>query len=234
MARIVDVDLPIFDPLSYTNLGAATAEALFERKPVPMSQLPHFRGEGVYAIYYCGDFKPYKVISEANADDQWAMPIYVGKADPPGAREGSKTIVPEQGKSQSMVCQERALRDRLQGHVRSIEAATSTLNIEHFWCRFLLVNQVWVGLAETMMISRFTPIWNTPINGFGNNAPGGGREGQVRSRWDTVHPGRRAAEKLPPRPEPRSVIEDEIRQILAARRAVPPPAMFEAEGDAEV
>jgi hypothetical protein len=87
-SQIPDITPPIFDPLSYRSLGVATAEVLMERDVVPMSELPSFRGEGIYAIYYKGNFEPYTILSEANDGDRWAMPIYVGKADPPGARHG--------------------------------------------------------------------------------------------------------------------------------------------------
>jgi hypothetical protein len=40
-------------------------------------------------------------------------------------------------------------------------------------------------------------LWNDVLLGFGNNAPGGGRGRQKRSRWHTVHPGRSWAKRLP-------------------------------------
>lgn len=222
--KIEDIEFPVFDPLSYSNLGAATAEALFERDPVPMSEIPSFKGEGIYAIYYVGDFEPYQRLSAANAGNRWKMPIYVGKADPPGGREGAAPI-PQAGQ---MVSQDRPLKNRLRHHVLSINAAHN-LNIEHFWCKFLLVNQVWVGLAETMMISRLSPIWNTPITGFGNNAPGAGRGGQAQSRWDALHPGRRWAEGLPVRDETADDIAAEARRLLLDRTQEEPPPMFAAD-----
>lgn len=235
----IDITPPIFNPLSYRSLGAATAEALMERDIVPMSELPSFKGEGIYAIYYKGDFEPYSVISEANDHDQWRMPIYVGKADPQGGRHGVRDDDAEaETKASAGVSDGYPLRKRLWEHIASINAAQN-LNIEHFWCRFMLVNQVWVGLGETMMISRHTPIWNAPINGFGNHNPGVGRPGKRgvrtgRSRWDTLHPGRPWAVNLPARAESAETIANEARQILAARRAVVAPGMFEVEGNPDV
>ena len=228
-----DITPPIFNPLSYRSLGAATAEALMEREVVPMSDLPSFKGEGIYAIYYKGDFEPYSVISEANDNDRWSMPIYVGKADPKGGRHGFREDDDSETGVQASagVSNDYPLRKRLWEHIDSIKAAQN-LNIEHFWCRFMLVNQVWVGLGESMMISRHTPIWNAPINGFGNHNPGVGRPGKKgvktgRSRWDTLHPGRPWAENLPARSETAEIIANEARQILATRRAVETPHMFD-------
>lgn len=230
----IDITPPIFNPLSYRSLGAATAEALMERDIIPMSELPSFQGEGIYAIYYKGDFEPYSVISEANDNDRWQMPIYVGKADPKGGRHGVREDdidADVDTQASAGVSTGYPLRKRLLEHISSINAAEN-LKIEHFWCRFMLVNQVWVGLGEGMMISRHTPIWNSPINGFGNHNPGVGRPGKKgkktgRSRWDTLHPGRHWVVNLEERDETPEIIANEARQILATRRFVPPPGMFE-------
>lgn len=45
-------------------------------------------------------------------------------------------------------------------------------------------------LGESLLISRFRPLWNVIVEGFGNNPTGGPRESQKRSPWDTLHPGR--------------------------------------------
>jgi hypothetical protein len=95
----------------------------------------------------------------------------------------------------------------------------------------MLVNQVWVALGEGMMISRHMPIWNAPMNGFGNNTPGKGRPGTAagRSRWDTLHPGRAWTEKIPHREEGMSQLSEEVRQLLETRRGVRPHNMFDKE-----
>lgn len=228
--RTPDITPPIFDPLSYRSLGAATAEALMERDVVPMQELPSFKGEGIYAIYYKGVFEPYSVLSDANDAERWAMPIYVGKADPPGARHGVQDEDDAEVQTSAGLSDSYCLRDRLRHHIRSIEAAEN-LDLSHFWCRFMLVNQVWVGLGEGMMISRHMPIWNAPMNGFGNNTPGKGRPGTAagRSRWDTLHPGRAWAERIPPREESIDQLSEEVCQLLEARRRVQPPEMFDKE-----
>lgn len=69
------------------------------------------------------------------------------------------------------------------------------------------------------MIQTYRPIWNGLIDGFGNNAPGGGRGDQVRSRWDTLHPGRYWADRLP---EPVYGVDDLRLQVLAHFDEYPP------------
>lgn len=51
-------------------------------------------------------------------------------------------------------------------------------------------------MGESLLIGRFSPIWNTVVDGFGNHDPGSGRRNQARSRWDVLHPGRNWAELL--------------------------------------
>lgn len=78
----------IYNPLDKLRLGESVAKALLAR---PISNLPpseSFGGAGIYALYYTGKFAPYRKIAEKNVDGQWAAPIYVGKAVPPGARKG--------------------------------------------------------------------------------------------------------------------------------------------------
>lgn len=209
-------DYKPFDPLSYANLGASVADALIERDPVPMTAIPPFMGEGVYAIYYLGDFDAYSALTEANKDGKWQVPIYVGKADPPGGRKGG---LPDELSGST------SLRNRLMKHGRTI-ASAQNLNIDHFYCRFLLVNHLWLELAENMMITRFAPIWNTLIDGFGNNDPGSGRYAQLVSRWDVLHPGRSWADRCARRPETSETIAREVADHLRSR---PPqmPDLFE-------
>lgn len=230
--RTPDVTPPIFDPLSYKSLGVATAKALTECEITKMSQLPSFKGEGIYAIYYKGDFEPYTIMSEANDLDRWQLPIYVGKADPPGGRHGVRDNDGNDAEAQTNVTlsDSYCLRDRLRSHIRSINSAEN-LNLSDFWCKFMLVNQVWVGLGEGMMISTHKPIWNFPINGFGSNAPGAGRPGTAegRSRWDTLHPGRAWARNIDARIEGPEQIAEEVRQLLAVRHHVQPDDFFDIE-----
>jgi hypothetical protein len=187
-----------FNPLDKKNLGASVAEALLTKEVHPLNELPAFDGAGIYAIYYTGGFEAYGQIARLNNGGKFMLPIYVGKAVPAGARVGAGTDVPAG----------RVLFKRLKEHADSIQSATN-LAIEDFFCRFLVVDDIWIPLGESLIISRFTPLWNSLIDGFGNHNPGKGRHAGMRPRWDVLHPGRRWAERLADRPEsPRRVAED--------------------------
>jgi len=62
------------------------------------------------------------------------------------------------------------LHGRIREHARSIEEATN-LDIEHFFFRCLVVDDIWIPLGEALMIDTFTPLWNTLIDGFGIHTP---------------------------------------------------------------
>ena len=176
---------PPYNPLDTRNLGASVADALLERERVAWP--PHgFRGAGIYAIYYTGCFEPYKVIAQTNRQSNCSIPVYVGKAVPAGARKGAVRPRAISG---------NALANRLNQHAASIDHANN-LNLSDFSCRYLVVDDIWIPLGESLLIERFSPIWNTRIDGFGNHAPGRGRQDQARSQWDVVHSGRPWATKL--------------------------------------
>lgn len=179
-----------FNPLDKKNLGASVAEALLVNSVHSMGELPVFDGAGVYAIYYTGDFAPYASLSSVNKNGQFKLPIYVGKAVPAGARMGGG-LDANPGK---------VLYKRLREHADSIRVAEN-LNIEDFHCRFLVVDDIWIPLGESLLIARFTPVWNSLVDGFGNHNPGKGRHAGMRPRWDVLHPGRAWAMNLAERPE---------------------------------
>ena len=87
------------------------------------------------------------------------------------------------------------LHKRLGEHSDSIRAVDN-LNLQDFRCRWLVLDLVWIGLTEQVLIATYRPTWNSVVDGFGNHDPGAGRRNQKRSLWDTLHPGRRWAEKL--------------------------------------
>jgi hypothetical protein len=74
----------------------------------------------------------------------------------------------------------------------------------------LIVDDIWIPLGESLLISMFSPLWNQTLDGFGNHDPGAGRCNQQRSSWDLVHPGRPWAQKL--KPNIRS--KDEILKVI--------------------
>lgn len=196
-----------FDPLSRPNLAASAAEALLETEPEALDTLQPFYGAGVYALYYTGDFKPYSWLKEANESDQWRAPLYVGKAIPSGGRKGGTGLTQPHGKY---------LFSRLNQHADSIRSVDN-LDIADFHARFLVVIDIFIPLIENLMISRFAPIWNNPVDGFGNHDPGAGRRKGMRPRWDVLHPGRHWADLCGERPETQQGIAREVEELLAAR-----------------
>ncbi|HMQ04595.1 MAG TPA: Eco29kI family restriction endonuclease [Pyrinomonadaceae bacterium] len=176
-----------FNPLSKTNLGLSVAEALLQKAIVPLPP-ERFVGAGVYAIYYSGDFPAYEPISEKNSDGKWLQPIYVGKAIPEGARRGGLGLDIPAGS---------VLSKRLNEHAKSIREV-SGLEPRDFACRYLIVDDIWIPLGESLLIEMFRPLWNVVVDGFGNHDPGSGRYKQQRSPWDMLHPGRLWAEKCQP------------------------------------
>jgi len=190
-----------YNPLDKVHLGESVVRAMLARLVVTLPPPEPFSGAGIYALYYVGDFPAYRQIAEKNVGDAWAMPIYVGKAVPAGARRGGYGLSEPSGE---------VLYRRLREHGVSIQQATN-LALSDFRCRYLIVDDIWIPLAESLLISMFVPLWNYRLNGFGNHDPGAGRYNQQRSAWDEVHPGRPWAAKL--RPNPRSQ-EDILRRIV--------------------
>lgn len=192
-------EIPIFtpyNPLDKWNIGASIVKALLEKAEEGLPPSP-FIAAGVYAIYYHGNNFLYKDIKPFS-------PIYVGKAVPLGARKGNIGVSENQGK---------ALFNRLSEHAESIKSAIN-LKLEDFTCRYIAVDDIWIPLAETLLIDKFKPIWNVAIDGFGNHDPGKGRYNQQRSIWDTLHPGRPWAEKLLPNHKDKDQIMQTITDFL--------------------
>ena len=176
-----------FNPLDKRHLGESVAEALLQTAPVALPPDP-FIGAGVYALYYVGHFQAYSSIVEKNRNGQYLSPIYIGKAIPAGARKGGLGLDVDHG---------QALFKRLSEHADSIRSATN-LELDDFSCRFLVVEDIWIPLVESMLIERFMPVWNRVLDGFGNHDPGSGRYSGKTPLWDCLHPGRAWAKKLRP------------------------------------
>ena len=176
-----------FNPLDKRNLGESVAEALLQTKPAPMPPQP-FIGAGVYALYYVGNYPAYSLLAEKNCNGRFQCPIYIGKAVPAGARKGGLGLDAEHG---------QALSKRLAEHAESIRVSEN-LDKADFYCRYLVVEDIWIPLAESMLIERFMPVWNRILEGFGNHDPGSGRYSGKMPQWDCLHPGRAWAKKLQP------------------------------------
>lgn len=177
LSREIDpVRLPdsFFDPTEPRLIGHFVALALIAQERHPLRDLTRFYGAGVYALYYTGAADIYAPISSSET------PIYVGKADPVGS---AKTLV-EQGTK---------LADRLIEHRRSIEKASSTLNVSDFECRALAVQSGYQAAAEAHLIRLFRPIWNNETRilfGIGKHGDSSETRANNKSPWDTLHPGR--------------------------------------------
>lgn len=197
-----------FNPLDKQHLGESVGQAMLRQQVHSLADLTKFNGAGVYAIYYSGDFPAYQEIAKRNTNGSFTAPIYVGKAVPAGARKGKLSPAVTE-----------TLFKRLNDHRKSLENVEN-LRIEDFFCRFLIVDDIWIPLGESLLISKFSPIWNNLIDGFGNHDPGSGRHAGLRPRWDVLHPGRPWAVKLKPRTETMDQIILEVKDHL---RNNPPP-----------
>ncbi len=208
-----------FNPLDRVELGRSVGRALLLR---PCEALPpqRFEGAGIYALYYQGNFDAYQPVALAGCE--W--PIYVGRAMPAGARKGLIGLDAPAG---------RKLYQRLRQHHNSIKAVKN-LNETDFRCRYLVVADIWIPLAEQLLIGHYRPLWNGVVDGFGGHAPGGtpggtvGRAGQQKSAWDTLHPGRPFAKGRPAQVRP-AAIRARIAEHLAAHppKTGEPPALDE-------
>ncbi|HEY3861016.1 MAG TPA: Eco29kI family restriction endonuclease [Verrucomicrobiae bacterium] len=185
----------VFDPSNPQVIGELIARTLLLQSPQRVDGIGRFYGSGVYAIYYRGDFAPYRPISGTD------NPIYVGKADPAMTR--AETIE-QQG---------RGLATRLADHRKSIAAATN-LKLDDFDCRCLVVKSAWQETAEDNLIALFNPVWNNEAGicfGFGKHGDAAKTRANRRSPWDTLHPGRKWASTSDNVPNEKS-----IEQIVAA------------------
>jgi hypothetical protein len=193
----------IFDPSDPATAGRVVALTLVAQARHPLSAIPEFYGAGVYAIYYRGDYEHYRPLSGTE------HPIYVGKADPaaPSAKDA--------------IAQGVKLAGRLSEHAKSVRKAVTTLNIDDFDCRFLIVQSGFQKSAEDYLINMFKPIWNSETRicfGLGKHGDSSDTRGNKRSPWDTLHPGRAWADASAEDQKPAIVIAEQIRQHFEKHR----------------
>lgn len=206
-------DRPPYNPLEKVNLGNSVAEAMLHQDALPLAELQSFSGAGIYALYYQGDFAAYGKLAHINQTQGATVPIYVGKAIPEGGRKGQ---VRSGGGLSAKPTQ--ALFKRLLEHAESIRA--TNLSVQDFSCRYLVVDDIWIPLGESLLIARFSPLWNLLVDGFGNHDPGKGRYNGLVPKWDVLHPGRAWAVKCQPRPETAQQIAVEVTAWLAQAPAL--------------
>jgi hypothetical protein len=191
-----------YNPLEKENLGKSVVASLIRQTPVPLAAIQRFPGAGIYALYYTGVFEDYLPLKTMNPDSaHLEAPIYVGKAVPSGGRKGM--IDPE------VSARGTSLFSRLEEHRKSIVQATN-LEVDDFWCRFLVVDDIWIPLGESLLIQTYRPLWNSIVEGFGNHDPGAGRLLGAKPLWDTLHPGRPWAERC----APSKILENQIRHHI--------------------
>lgn len=195
----------VLDPSDPAIVGRLIADTLLEQPRLALDRVPPFYGSGVYALYYTGPFAAYQPIKGKNT------PIYVGKANP--ANHGALNP-PQQG--------DRLWR-RLNDHRKSITEAQN-LDLSNFECRYLVVKSAWQGTAETYLIERFKPIWNSEVGicyGFGKHGDNPETRSNKRSPWDTLHPGRPFALKTGN--QPHDLTADQIEERIARHFRMNPP-----------
>ncbi len=154
-----------YDPLDLRTLAKSMARVVLEQPVHPLAEVPAFEGAGVYIIYYTGNYEPYRSIAQKNKGQKWQQPIYVGEAARKGGRKGGVLVEGPAGK---------VLYNRLKNHLDSIRN-TKNLKVDDFWCRYLAIKDFFIPLCESLLIDRYTPIWNKVIDGFGNKVVGAGR-----------------------------------------------------------
>ncbi|MDY4063692.1 MAG: Eco29kI family restriction endonuclease [Candidatus Limiplasma sp.] len=193
-----------FNPLDKSNLGESVADAAMNTLVQHLPPEP-FIGAGVYMLYYVGNNPLYTQLAERNKDGKFQSPIYVGKAVPAGARKGGFALDVDHG---------TALLKRLTEHSESIKTVNN-LELEDFYCRFLVVDDIWIPLAESLLIEKFAPVWNRVLDGFGNHDPGKGRHSGKMPYWDCVHPGRDWAYRLQPCAYTKQELEEKVISYLS-------------------
>lgn len=188
-------------------------EALDFFVKTPVYEFPpprRFKGTGVYALYYVGTAGIYAKLGQINSAGS-QVPIYVGKASAKGTRQGKISYDETRGYE---------IWSRFNKHRNSIESVVN-LNLSDFTCRFMIMLGTEHGLirtAESALIHRFRPLWNTYVDGFGINDPGSGRAKQLQSEWDSIHPGRGFIQKMETSPRP---VEPILRKIERALSELP-------------
>ncbi|MCG5459775.1 Eco29kI family restriction endonuclease [Micromonospora sp. PSH03] len=208
-----------YNPLDRVELGKSVERALLARPLSPLPPTAVFSGAGLYVIYYVGALELYRPIAPP-ARQAGEIPIYVGRASAPGARQGALGL--------ESTTTEPALFTRLKQHAKSVQLAEAYsdehdqhgLRLADFRCRYLVADDIWVPLAEALLIGHYRPVWNVLIDGFGNHDPGKGRGEQARSSWDMLHPGRAWAAKRPATKKSAHALRYEVTAHLSS--VVPP------------
>ncbi len=196
----------IFDPSNPKIIGRFVSLALVAQSRHSLGDIGQFYGSGVYAIYYTGPYHAYLPISKSET------PIYVGQAAP--AIPSARTPM-EQG---AKLCK------RLAEHAKNIAKANTTLSLDDFEFRSLVVQSGWESAAEDYLIHLFRPIWNSETDilyGLGKHGDAATTRANKRSPWDTLHPGRKWAAATTEDGRSASRISSDLMSHFASHRAFP-------------
>lgn len=166
-----------FNPLDKRNLAESIALAISRASASTLPPEP-FVGFGLYFLYYFGNYPDYKPLVTLNRGE-CVWPIYIGKSLRAGVRKGDALPSSRSGAS---------IHSRLKRHAASI--ASGGLKLSDFRCRWLVMDEAFIHLGETLLITKYRPVWNVAVEGFGNNPVGGPRSFGQRTAWDTLHSGR--------------------------------------------
>lgn len=172
-----------FDPLAVENVGVTLAVELLEQPHYPLPPATSFAGAGVYALYYTGSHSAYADLLGLDGTDGTRYPVYIGKAVRENAKQGFNPRPTTRAK----------IWERLGQHADSIRTVEQAGNdpdfrLSDFRCRYLVLNDAYITLAESTLIATFRPAWNGM--GFGSKVVGDFRMTGRPSLWDSLHPGR--------------------------------------------
>lgn len=196
----------VFDPSNPKIVGRFVSLALVAQGRHPLGEIPSSYGSGVYAIYYNGTFPFYMPISGTET------PIYVGQTAP--------TI----NNAQTPLEQGPKLSGRLNEHARNIARAASTLDLNDFEFRSLVVQSGWETAAEDYLIHLFRPVWNSQtgiLYGLGKHGDSAKTRANKRSPWDTTHPGRAWAAATEEDAKAEATIEGELLKYFKEHPVFP-------------
>ena len=113
----------------------------------------------------------------------WKYPVYIGSAVRENAKQGFNPRASTRSK----------IWERLKDHAASIREVEQRgldpeFRLEDFRCRYLVLNDAYITLAESVLITTFRPAWNGM--GLGSKVVGNPRMSGRASLWDSLHPGR--------------------------------------------
>ena len=159
----------------------------FNGSPVAPMPPPSFTGSGVYALYCTAVKGPYAKFGKEINRLEYKVPIYVGKAVPPGWRQ-SRQLDGSADKSTSLC-------SRLSQHARSLEQGKG-LSLSDFACRVMQLStdeQILATKIADFMVKFYKPLWNTIVRGFSRCSFTDSAEHKFHTNWDVMHNGKHSS-----------------------------------------